>query len=309
MTCDDLLFSQVDAAGGLEARFTVALPARGRSILGAWAAQILVTNLPRRASCPAQCSKTTCLSSLPHHIFLDMSPLLAMLCCASTGYQRADKGQRRARGCAEFCPSRQCGVSARDDVALLGGPLARRYVRQGLYYEAQDARALADHIACVEDTQALRDALPALGLVAFVGDGAVLPRRARMQRMPDAKIPRPPIRVPFHLHIAPGHCSASAGFACRRTRSFTCGSPHLLSSHALTSSSVHAVGVPEQHLPIQHGGILIRAGRAARRTRRWMWRRQCPSRPPKVWPCTSQCPMQVSSGLATMPLSTLLLLS
>ena len=33
--------------GDLEARFTVALPARGRTILGSWAAQILVSNLPR----------------------------------------------------------------------------------------------------------------------------------------------------------------------------------------------------------------------------------------------------------------------
>ncbi len=29
-----------------------------------------------------------------------------------------------------------------------------------------------------QDTQALRDALPGLGLIAFVGDGAVLPRHA-----------------------------------------------------------------------------------------------------------------------------------
>ena len=33
--------------GDLEARFTVALPARGRTILGNWAAQILIVNLPR----------------------------------------------------------------------------------------------------------------------------------------------------------------------------------------------------------------------------------------------------------------------
>ena len=32
--------------GGLEARFTVALPARGRSVLGRWAAAVLVDNLP-----------------------------------------------------------------------------------------------------------------------------------------------------------------------------------------------------------------------------------------------------------------------
>ena len=31
----------------------MALPARGRSILGAWAAQILVTNLPRSVAVPS----------------------------------------------------------------------------------------------------------------------------------------------------------------------------------------------------------------------------------------------------------------
>ncbi len=40
------------AQGAVEARFTVALPARGRSILGQWAAQILCQNLPRRAARP-----------------------------------------------------------------------------------------------------------------------------------------------------------------------------------------------------------------------------------------------------------------
>lgn len=33
--------------GDVEARFTVALPARGRSVLGGWATEILVENLPR----------------------------------------------------------------------------------------------------------------------------------------------------------------------------------------------------------------------------------------------------------------------
>ena len=32
--------------GAVEARFTVGLPAQGRSIMGQWAAQILVANLP-----------------------------------------------------------------------------------------------------------------------------------------------------------------------------------------------------------------------------------------------------------------------
>ncbi len=33
--------------GDVEARFTVALPARGRTVLGDWAATVLTTNLPR----------------------------------------------------------------------------------------------------------------------------------------------------------------------------------------------------------------------------------------------------------------------
>lgn len=51
-----------------------------------------------------------------------------------------------------------------------------RYVRAGLFYETQDAEALRRHVDCVEDTDALRKALPGLGLVAFVGNGSVLPR-------------------------------------------------------------------------------------------------------------------------------------
>lgn len=39
--------------GGLEARFTVALPARGRSVLGDWAQEILIHNLPK-------CAKQIC---------------------------------------------------------------------------------------------------------------------------------------------------------------------------------------------------------------------------------------------------------
>ena len=51
-----------------------------------------------------------------------------------------------------------------------------RYVRAGLLYETQDVKALAAHVDCVDDTAALRAALPALGLVSFIGDGSILPR-------------------------------------------------------------------------------------------------------------------------------------
>lgn len=58
----------------------------------------------------------------------------------------------------------------------------RRYVHSGLLCAQQDAAALRRHIACVEDTEALRAALPAAGLVAFVSDGSVLPRYVRSGR-------------------------------------------------------------------------------------------------------------------------------
>ena len=41
--------------------------------------------------------------------------------------------------------------------ATLNGACTCRYVRQGLHYEAQDAAALAAHVACVEDTQACHE--------------------------------------------------------------------------------------------------------------------------------------------------------
>lgn len=41
----------IDSLGGVEARFTFALPARGRTVLGHWASTVLVQNLPRHAHC------------------------------------------------------------------------------------------------------------------------------------------------------------------------------------------------------------------------------------------------------------------
>ena len=51
-----------------------------------------------------------------------------------------------------------------------------QYVAQGLHYKSQHRDRLERHIQCVEDTQALRDRLSSAGLVAFVANGAVLPR-------------------------------------------------------------------------------------------------------------------------------------
>lgn len=89
----------------LEARFTVALPARGRTVLGEWAAEILATTLPR-------------------------------------------------------------------------------LVHGALFYDAAERAHLDTHLQSVEDQQAARDQLAARGLVAFVADGAVLPRRSGASDLP-----------------------------------------------------------------------------------------------------------------------------
>jgi len=89
----------------VEARFTVALPAQGRSVMGSWAAQVLVDQLPR-------------------------------------------------------------------------------FVHSCLLYSSLDANRLRSHIATVEDAEALRQMLAPAGLVAFVANGSVLPRRSGVSDEP-----------------------------------------------------------------------------------------------------------------------------
>ncbi|KAK9833829.1 hypothetical protein WJX74_007063 [Apatococcus lobatus] len=112
----------INGQGDVEARFTVGLPARGRSVLGDWAANILTADLPR-------------------------------------------------------------------------------YVKQGLHWASQDAAALRMHLDCVEDTQSLRDALPGLGLVSFVGDGAVLPRASGASDCPMPARQAVPFKSPINLSV------------------------------------------------------------------------------------------------------------
>ena len=94
--------------GGIEARFVAGLPARGRSVLGREAQQMLL-----------------------------------------------------------------------DDVAAL--------VKDALLAEAHDAARLLDHVTAAEDADALRGQLRDQGLVAFVADGAVLPRRSGVDDRPMAR--------------------------------------------------------------------------------------------------------------------------
>jgi predicted ABC-class ATPase len=57
-------------------------------------------------------------------------------------------------------------------------------VDAGLYYHNLDQKALAWFIATIEDQESLRSQLESRGLVAFIADGAVLPRASGASDLP-----------------------------------------------------------------------------------------------------------------------------
>ncbi|OIV38989.1 ATPase [Mangrovactinospora gilvigrisea] len=57
-------------------------------------------------------------------------------------------------------------------------------VDRALYHDALDAKDVQRFVDTVEDTDALRRALPGLGLVAFVAEGAILPRASGVDDRP-----------------------------------------------------------------------------------------------------------------------------
>ncbi|HEY3683670.1 MAG TPA: ABC-ATPase domain-containing protein [Streptosporangiaceae bacterium] len=61
-----------------------------------------------------------------------------------------------------------------------------RAVANALRWAAVDERAARSFVDCVDDTAALRRMLPGLGLVAFVADGAILPRATGVDQRPMA---------------------------------------------------------------------------------------------------------------------------
>jgi predicted ABC-class ATPase len=64
-------------------------------------------------------------------------------------------------------------------------------VEQTLLYEALDGAALQHHVDTAEDAEALRNQLDDQGLIAFIADGAILPRRSGVDERPlnDQAIP------------------------------------------------------------------------------------------------------------------------
>lgn len=75
-------------------------------------------------------------------------------------------------------------------------------VDAALKYSALEAKALIAHLNAAEDADALRAQLPAAGLVAFVADGSILPRRSGVDDRPLRGERVIPFQSPAGLRIA-----------------------------------------------------------------------------------------------------------
>jgi predicted ABC-class ATPase len=94
----------------------------------------------------------------------------------------ADDGGVEARFRAGL-PARGRTVLGREAAELLSHDVVNA-VEGGLLFPSLDEHALRRHVETVEDAQALRAQLERNGLVAFVADGAILPRRSGIDDRP-----------------------------------------------------------------------------------------------------------------------------
>ena len=72
-------------------------------------------------------------------------------------------------------------------------------VEDVLYFRNLDQKALWEHVEASEDTDTLRASLETLGLVAFIADDSVLPRRSGVDDRPLVRAV--PFRSPEHLRV------------------------------------------------------------------------------------------------------------
>ncbi|HEX6939251.1 MAG TPA: ABC-ATPase domain-containing protein [Longimicrobiales bacterium] len=97
-------------------------------------------------------------------------------------------------------PARGRTVLGTRAARLLTGDVVEA-IERALLFEALDDAALRTHLETVEDARALRDQLEAHGLVAFVADGAILPRRSGVDDRPLPADRARPFRSPPELRV------------------------------------------------------------------------------------------------------------
>ncbi|MDH7594435.1 MAG: ABC-ATPase domain-containing protein [Methanomicrobiales archaeon] len=76
-----------------------------------------------------------------------------------------------------------------------------RIVEGSLFFSAYDRDRLHRHVLTCEDACAIRSQLPSLGLVAFVADGAILPRRSGVDDRPMERTRAVPFESPPSLRV------------------------------------------------------------------------------------------------------------
>ncbi len=76
-----------------------------------------------------------------------------------------------------------------------------KVVEEALFFHKLDRRSLYLHILTAEDADWLREQLPKRGLVAFVADGSILPRRSGIDDRPLPKEKAIPFRSPESLKV------------------------------------------------------------------------------------------------------------
>jgi len=76
-----------------------------------------------------------------------------------------------------------------------------RIVRASLYFQSLDGPSVAEHVETVEDADALREKLQERGLVAFVADGAILPRASGIDPRPLSRGKVVPFASPESLRV------------------------------------------------------------------------------------------------------------
>jgi len=134
----------------------------------------------------------------------------------------------------------------------------------------RDAAALAAHVAAVEDQVALRAALREAGLVAFLAEGAVLPRRSGADDRPMAEAI--PLEVPPSLavELSAPHAGRLRGLGIPRGITLVVGGGYHGKSTLLTTLSRgvydHVPGDGRERCVTLAGAVTIRAedGRAVR---------------------------------------------
>lgn len=98
-------------------------------------------------------------------------------------------------------PARGRTILGREATELLLGDLPRIMEAGLLCHGPEDIRAAGEHVAVAEDQEALREQLSPAGLVAFIGNGSLLPRRSGISQLPLPASKAIPFRSPPSLEV------------------------------------------------------------------------------------------------------------